>query len=318
MNAQQKKVLVVMGMHRSGTSVVSGCLNLLGINLGKALMPAHKTNKSGFFENQDIVLLHEILLRDLGCRWDMVGSLPEDWLERKIVQDTREKISNLIEREFSDGELWAVKDPRLCRMIPLWMDIFKQKQIEPCFVFMVRHPFEVAASLEKRDGCDLLKGHLMWLVNNREALAACRGYKHVILTYDGLLADPVSCMENISRGLDITFPKEPKNEYRKLIDFVRPDLKHNNVGNQGKNNNAVFAHYAGLYDQFRLNQTRWLKLSGITATRFTTLFTVTRATDLLLKRTDLNLPAGLRNSFSITFVVLNASCSKKFLIQLLK
>lgn len=256
MNTQQKKALILFGMHRSGISVLAGCLNLLDVNFGKAIRPGNQANQTGFFENQDIVLQHDILLRDLGFRWDMVGSLPSDWIERKTVQDAREKISTLIEKNFSGEEYWAIKDPRLCRLMPLWMDVFKQTDIEPCFVLMVRHPFEVARSLEKRDGFDLLKGHLLWLMHNREALAACSGHKYVILTYDGLLADPVYSMENISRELGIVFPKEPKKVYQKLIDFVRPDLKHHNWGPQDKNENDIFAQYSWLYDQFRLIQAR--------------------------------------------------------------
>ncbi|MEA2085011.1 MAG: hypothetical protein U9O82_12410 [Thermodesulfobacteriota bacterium] len=258
MNTQQKKALILFGMHRSGISVLAGCLNLLGVNFGKAIRPGNQANQTGFFENQDIILRNDILLRDLECRWDMVGSLPSDWLERKTVQDARDKISTLIEKNFSGEEYWAIRDPRLCRLMPLWMDVFKQADIEPCFVLMVRHPFEVAKSLEKRDGFDLLKGHLLWLMHNREALLACSGHKYVILTYDGLLADPCYSMENISRELGIAFPKEPIKVYQKIIDFVRPDLKHQNLGPQDKNENDIFAQYAWLYDQFRLIQARAL------------------------------------------------------------
>ncbi len=262
MTTQQKKVLILFGMHKSGISVISGCLNLLGANFGKSFISA---NHTGFFENRDIMLWHDIFLRDLGCKWDMVGSLPSGWLKRKAAQDIRRKILTFVEKNFSGEECLAINDPRLCRLAPLWMDIFKQTHIEPCFVLMVRHPFEVARSLEKRDGFDLLKSHLLWLVHNREALAVCRVHKHVILTYDALLADPAYCMENISRGLGIDFPKEPKKEYQKLIDFVRPELKHHNGGSQDKNEDDMFAQYAWLYDQFRLNQTSALDTSARTA-----------------------------------------------------
>ena len=262
MTTQQKKALILFGMHKSGLSVLAGCLNLLGVNFAKSFIPA---NPTGFFENRDIVLWHDIFLRDLGCKWDMVGSLPSGWLKRKAAQDIRRKILTFVERNFSGEECLAINDPRLCRLIPLWMDVFKQTHIEPCFVLMVRHPFEVARSLEKRDGFDLLKSHLLWLMHNREALAACRVHKHVILTYDALLADPAYCMENISRGLGIDFPKEPKREYQKLIDFVRPELKHHNGGSQDKNEDDMFAQYAWLYDQFRLNQTSALDTSARTA-----------------------------------------------------
>ena len=258
MNTQQKKALILFGMHRSGISVLAGCLNLLGVNFGKTTKLGNQTNQPDFFENQDIILQHDILLRDLACRWDMVGSLPSDWLKRKAVQDARDKISMLIQKNFSGEKYWAIKDPRLCRLIPLWMDVFKQTDIEPCFVLMVRHPFEVARSLEIRDGFDLLKGHLLWLMHNREALTACSGHEYAILTYDDLLADPVHSMENISQGLRVDFPNEPKKAYQNLIDFVRPDLKHQNWGPQNKNENDMFSQYSWLYDQFRQFQVKAL------------------------------------------------------------
>ena len=100
MNTQQKKVLILFGMHRSGISALAECLSLLGINFGKAFRPGNQANQTDFSEKQNIVLQHDILLRDLGCRWDMVGSLPSDWLGRKTVRDAREKISTLIEKNF--------------------------------------------------------------------------------------------------------------------------------------------------------------------------------------------------------------------------
>jgi len=82
----ENRCVIVLGTHRSGTSAMAGCLNLMGFNLGNALMPGNEASQSGYFENQDIVLAHDILFRDLGCRWDMVGGLPPDWLESQAAR----------------------------------------------------------------------------------------------------------------------------------------------------------------------------------------------------------------------------------------
>ena len=256
MTGKPKKALVVLGMHRSGVSVLSRCLNILGLPAGNSFMAMDPNGQTDSFQSRNIILLHDILFRDIGFKWDMVGALPPDWTEKKIVSHTREKIVNLIKRNFSESSLWAVHDPRLCRLMPLWLDAFKQENIEPCFVLMVRHPYEVVKSLETSDGFDQLKGHLLWLTYNREALAACRGYSHVILTYDGLLADPVGCLETISRRLSVDCFKDYENSHQSIIDFVRSELKHHNWGGVDRNEHGMFAQYAWLYDQFKNQEAR--------------------------------------------------------------
>ncbi len=247
--------LLILGMHRSGTSVLSGCLHLLGADLGRNLMPTSEANQSGYFENQDLVLIHDILLRDLGCRWDMVGSLPKDWTQTQAAQDAREKIERVIERDFAYSNLWAVKDPRLCRLLPLWLDLLQDKGIHPRIAFMARHPYEVALSLKNRDGFDMLKGHLLWLSHTREALATCRELDHCILTYDQLLADPLSSLETVSKTLNVDYPESVRHNAHRIIEFVRPDLKRCTLSG----NSNPFAPYAWLYDQLRLSQARALE-----------------------------------------------------------
>lgn len=256
MSTTTSECILILGMHRSGTSVLSGCFHLLGADLGSNLMPANEANQSGYFENHDLVLIHDILLRDLGCRWDMVGSLPQDWQQTEAAQSAKDKIAHLIEREFAQSELWAVKDPRLCRLLPLWLELFQEKDIRPRIVFLTRHPYEVALSLKKRDGFDMFKGHLLWLSHTREGLANCRERDHSILTYDQLLADPIVCLENISRDLDIEFPKSIRHNVQRIMEFVRPDLKHCTLSGTDC---GPFAPYAWLYDQLRLSQARALE-----------------------------------------------------------
>ena len=63
----EMRSLVILGMHRSGTSALAGLVQLLGVNLGEDLLPAMpEVNEKGFFEHQEILDIHEGLLKSLG------------------------------------------------------------------------------------------------------------------------------------------------------------------------------------------------------------------------------------------------------------
>jgi hypothetical protein len=255
MNKPKNNALVVLGMHRSGTSMLAGCLHLLGANLGNHLMAPVIANESGYFENRDIVLNHDILFRDLGVHWDAVGDLPEGWLDSDAARHAEDKLKSLIERDFMGERLWVVKDPRICRLMPLWIRLLNRIDIHPVFVVMVRHPFEVATSLEKRYQFDLMKGHLLWTVYYRDALNGCLGLPHVMITYDQLLADPMSTLSRISQALDISYPHDIRSQYQSIIDFISPELKYHQIGHATEyENGGKFSQYDWIYQQIRLAQ----------------------------------------------------------------
>jgi hypothetical protein len=96
-----KQALFVLGVHRSGTSALAGGLHLLGVNLGDNLQTGGPPSSitPGAFINQDIVLVHDILFRDLGCRWDMVGSLPDGWIDTEAADRAAGKLTRILERQ---------------------------------------------------------------------------------------------------------------------------------------------------------------------------------------------------------------------------
>lgn len=244
--------LMVLSMHRSGGSLLAKCLHHLGINFGKNLLFGDQTYGDEVFANQDVVLLHEILFRDLGCRWDMVGSLPDGWLESEAAQRAEEKLTTLIKEQLMDGRSWAVRDPRLCRFMPLWKRVFTTLGVKPKFIHLIRHPHEVASSLRHHYKASTDKGHLLWLVYNRDALQAIGGNPHFSLTYDQILADPVSAMLRIKDALDIELPSDPIEHSRTLTEFARPELKHHHTASD----ETSFSQYAWVYEQFRLDQVK--------------------------------------------------------------
>ncbi len=249
----EKKIdcLIILGMHRSGTSTLAGCLNLLGLDLGENLMPPGQGNGDGHFVNNDLILVHDILLRDLGCKWDMVGNLPRDWQESEAADRAGKSIKSILERNFPSNKIWAVKDPRMCRFMPLWLPLLKEMGINPGLILNLRHPLETARSLAQKDEFDLRKGFLLWLSHYREAFSACRDNSNVVITYDQLLADPVSTLKFISESLDVDYPRSLRKTYPEILDFIRPEMKHQHSGPSQNKEESGFAHFIHFYEQIR-------------------------------------------------------------------
>ena len=152
------RAILVLGMHRSGTSVVTRVLNLLGVELGSHLMPPAADNPTGFWEHLDAVEIHDQLLADLGRSWDDFRPLPGAWLRSAAAQRAYNRILQLILSEFAGVPLWAVKDPRLCLFVPLWERALRNLGIEPRALIIVREPGEIARSLHLRNAMPLTFG----------------------------------------------------------------------------------------------------------------------------------------------------------------
>src|SRR5687767_2297357 len=255
MSDSDENPILILGMHRSGTSALTGCLRLLGVELGGTLLPANSSNEAGHFENQDVLAVHEILLRDLGCRWDMIGSLPEGWEQSEAADRATRHLVGILERQFVGRGTWAVKDPRMSRLMPVWFRALSKLDLQPRFVLMLRHPLEVARSLETRDGIDLAKGHLLWLVHTLGAAQACCGHPHTVLTYEQLLGDPVTTLRATAAALGITLPRDPADRAAELVRFTSPALRHHHAGRPGDGRPAAdFADFASIYDRMSVGQ----------------------------------------------------------------
>jgi hypothetical protein len=220
-----RKAVVVLGMHRSGTSALCGALDLLGVDFGKHLMPATDANEKGHWEHEEIVRVHDGLLSSLGSWWDDDEPLPPDWVEREITREVRSHLLGILERDFAPGSLFGLKDPRMCRLIPLWLPIFQTLRVEPHFVLVVRHPWEVAESLAKRDGIEHPKSYLLWLDHLVQAESATRSHKRSFVRYEEMVDDPVAILGALREqlGIDLRAPSQIETSLR---DFLDPSLRH--------------------------------------------------------------------------------------------
>ena len=221
-----KEFIVVLGMHRSGTSALTGLLANLGFSTCKNMMPATQANPKGYFECIDITVIHDELLKELGSFWYDVRFLPKEWLTSEAALKAKAKLKSQFEKEFAEDDYCVFKDPRLCILLPLWLEIFQELEIKPVFIIITRLPNEVAASLAKRDKLFANNANLLYVQHLINAERYTRDYKRVVINFSDLLQDWQSAIRLIDEHLDLHLLPVPEEAVSKVEDFLAPDLKH--------------------------------------------------------------------------------------------
>ncbi len=221
-----KKMLMILGMHRSGTSVLAGSCRLLGAELGDRLMAAGQDNVMGFWEHDEIVSIHDTILGKLGYAWDDVRALPDKWWNYETVRPEREALKAVLLRDFGSSELACVKDPRLCRLLPLWQEILKELAWQPCYLMATREPAEIIASLKARNGFPPEKSALLMLRYLLDAEAASRGGPRAAVDYAAILKDWRGVMKPAWEKLGLAWPADAAKVESQAAAFVHKELRH--------------------------------------------------------------------------------------------
>jgi hypothetical protein len=218
-------LVLVLGMHRSGTSALTGLLSLAGLSAGDTLIASHRDNPRGYFEHPGIVAAHDALLAALGRRWDDPRAFPADWLGSSAARSAEASLVALVEALAPAGRIPLVKDPRACRFVPLWRRVAERCGLELRVVFALRDPTEVRASLGARDRLPAARADQLWLAHVLEAERASRGLKRVAVGFDAALADPAALLADVASGLDLTLDVEPE----ALGRFMDAGLRHHHA-----------------------------------------------------------------------------------------
>ena len=173
-------LLLVLGMHRSGTSLLCGILQRLGVSLPGNTIAGDKHNPEGYFEWDAVVALQERLLIDLHRWWpapEGVLPLPPCWMDHPATHETYIQLRALLiqARDNHPGPL-AIKDPRTSRLLPMWLELCSELSIPVHLLLAVRDPSEVVSSLLVRDGplvgMDSLRAQSLWWIHNLEVIDA--------------------------------------------------------------------------------------------------------------------------------------------------
>jgi hypothetical protein len=164
----KNRVLIITGMHRSGTSLVARFIHHSGIDLGESMLGANPGNRYGHFEDEEFLEFHrQVLKRNFGHNWQAPGP-------PRLSDDEARKGRELIARRAGKAD-WGWKDPRTS----LFLDFWDRFLPEAHYLFMVRHPLSVIDSLARRDKIRVYqyrthRGYYNgYLVYNRECLRFC-------------------------------------------------------------------------------------------------------------------------------------------------
>lgn len=225
-----RPLLLVLGMHRSGTSALAGTLAQLGVDFSTHLIDAAEDNPKGFFEHADIWQLDQELLEGLGSQWDDPLPLPAGWPDSALAAEVIPRLRAIVQRDFCGSTLAGIKDPRMCRLLPAWLPWLGEAGFAPCATLVVRDPVEVMASLAKRDQLPAAQVAWIWLRHLLEAEAATRGLPRVVVRYAELLRDWRAEVGRIASALDVAWPVAPEAAAPAIDAFLEPTLRHGRGG----------------------------------------------------------------------------------------
>ena len=194
--------IVILGMHRSGTSALSRALSFCGCAQPEDLMPPAHSNPGGFWESAGIVHLNNRILSALGGNWRRPGPFlvadldlakSRDRITCFVIEHWTEEAVSALRRAYGDAALIVLKDPRITVLLPFWEHALARAGYAVSPVIIYRHPLEVAGSLWVRDQMKLRHALELWTLYNLAALPVTPAPGFLgVFGYEDLLADPVA------------------------------------------------------------------------------------------------------------------------------
>jgi GT2 family glycosyltransferase len=224
-----RRAILVLGMHRSGTSAFTRLIGLRGAALPQRIIGAASDNETGFWEPAEIVNIHDEILKSVGSSWDDLAEFPDSWFTTSAAHVSKTRLIGALEREFGDEPLLVMKDPRFCHLVPLWLSILSSTNTVPLFVIPIRNPLEVAASLKRRNLLQEERSLLLWLKHFLATERHTRGHRRVFVTYDSLLRDWRDVIDVIGRDLDISWPPQSQEAAAESDQFLSDELRHHRI-----------------------------------------------------------------------------------------
>ncbi|MBU8870992.1 MAG: sulfotransferase [Gemmatimonadales bacterium] len=243
--------LLITGMHRSGTSMVTRLLNLCGLHLGdpRRLLKAQPDNPQGFWENLDFVTLDDRILARMNGAWNLPPvEKPNMGHDSALLAEFGASALACVTAAsgrplFSHG--WGWKDPRCSLLLPFWSEIVPDMKVLVC----LRDPGEVSASLNKRNGFSTRLGLHLWQQYNErleQDLLCLSGVESMVTHYEAILAHPDRELRRLTEWLGWPVTDELISH---ACESIKPELRHHRQGFGSKDVPPHEKTYGRLYER---------------------------------------------------------------------
>lgn len=222
----RRDIVVVLGMHRSGTSALAGILARHGCTLPQEVMPANDFNPKGYYESLLTYNLNDAIFRSQETSWDDWQVFPQDWYGTADMDASLAEGRKVLQNEFQDAPISVLKDPRICRLMPFWSQLFDKENLKPTYLLIHRNPIEVANSLLRREGWPISVGFLLWLRHVLEGEFGSRGRARSFTSYERLLTDWRAVIERFQSDTGLFLPLSSDAAAEEVTSFLTSDLRH--------------------------------------------------------------------------------------------
>ena len=227
MNDTAASTFVVLGMHRSGTSALARCVNLLGARMSENLMTANSFNATGYWEPQSVVRLNDKVMGRFDRHWADPKPFASDWTASPAFAGHAASARQTMDEEFARSGTVVIKDPRLSRVLPVWDDAIAARDAQPVYLIACRNPLEVAHSLAFRDRLSIGHGLQLWLSYMLEAEYHTRGATRRVIHYEDILRDWRRALGAVAGSAGLTDPAAADGPEAVAIDgFLSSQARH--------------------------------------------------------------------------------------------
>lgn len=228
-----KRLVIILGMHRSGTSLTARMCERMGAYLGEAdeLNGPALGNPDGHFENIEIVRINNNILRFCNREWYSLEALDPDYNSPQIIK-AMEEIKSCIRKLLEKSEKAAIKDPRISVMLPLWDKVLKELKVEVDYIWVFRNPLEVMESLRKRNGYSSKHSLLLWVHYNLSILKFLKEKEYLLINYRDIL-EHAQVLEEVGRLFGCKLDDDLKRGLNHIIkhEYCHSDYSYQDVQN---------------------------------------------------------------------------------------
>ena len=238
----EPQVVCILGMHRSGTSLISRIVSLLGVYLGSEdnLMRPARDNPRGYWENQQLTDINDEIITRLGGSWHELPAFSANWESAPGLADIRQKARVFLQKEFASASFWGWKDPRTCLTLPFWQNLVPRLR----FIICLRNPVDVARSLEHRNGFSFEKSDYLWLSYVKSALEHTAGQPRLFLFYEDVMAAWPYELERLKNFLEQSHFAEQPEIQRAIEESIDTELHHHRTSTAESVDDPSVSFYA--------------------------------------------------------------------------